>query len=99
MTSMTVMILDSWIIAGSLKNDYKYIRLQEEARGLPLPSSADIDSLGILRNALPQGENKLPWYTFCDGAMLVMAGLVYDKVFGSVDRGTPPSWGTNFICW
>ncbi|GAA0158313.1 hypothetical protein LIER_15380 [Lithospermum erythrorhizon] len=72
--------------------------LKEEAEGLPIPSAANIDSAGILRDVLPQGENKLPWYTFYDETMLVMADLVYDKVFSSVNRGTPPSWGTNFIC-
>ncbi|GAA0161414.1 hypothetical protein LIER_17738 [Lithospermum erythrorhizon] len=51
-----------------------------------------MDSIGKLRSALPQGENKRPWYTYCDEAMLVAAGLVYDKVFSSNDKGKPPTW-------
>ncbi|GAA0168182.1 hypothetical protein LIER_22954 [Lithospermum erythrorhizon] len=58
--------------------------LKEEARGLLILSAADIDSVAILRNILSQGENKLLWYAFCDEAILVMAGLVYDKVFNEL---------------
>ncbi|GAA0145856.1 hypothetical protein LIER_36209 [Lithospermum erythrorhizon] len=54
-----------------------------------IPYAEDMDSVAKLRNALPQGENKLPWYTFYDEAMLVMACLVYDKVFRFDDRGKP----------
>ncbi|GAA0159158.1 hypothetical protein LIER_38806 [Lithospermum erythrorhizon] len=66
--------------------------LKDKARGLPVPSSEDMDSVAKLMRVLPEGDNKQPWYTFYDEAMLVMAGLVYDKVFGSEDRGTPPTW-------
>ncbi|GAA0175847.1 hypothetical protein LIER_28943 [Lithospermum erythrorhizon] len=45
--------------------------LKEEARGIPIPSAEDMYSVGKLRGALPQGENKLPWYTFCDDDELV----------------------------
>ncbi|GAA0143824.1 hypothetical protein LIER_04418 [Lithospermum erythrorhizon] len=51
-----------------------------------------MDSVGKLRAALPQGDDKRPWYTFCDEALLVAASLVYDKVFSSQDKGQPPSW-------
>ncbi|GAA0152925.1 hypothetical protein LIER_11284 [Lithospermum erythrorhizon] len=70
--------------------------LTEEAKGLPIPSAKDVDSVGKLRGVLPQGDNKQPWYTFCDEAMLVAASLVYDKVFSSEDKGKPPTWGIDF---
>ncbi|GAA0168603.1 hypothetical protein LIER_23280 [Lithospermum erythrorhizon] len=66
--------------------------LKEEARGLPPCTAEDLDSIAKLRNSLPHGENKRPWYTFCDEAMLVAAGLVYEKVFSSKDKSQPPSW-------
>ncbi|GAA0168193.1 hypothetical protein LIER_22963 [Lithospermum erythrorhizon] len=53
-----------------------------------------MDSVGKLRGILPQGDNKRPWYTFCDEAM--QASLVYNKVFSSNDKGKPPTWGIDF---
>ncbi|GAA0169010.1 hypothetical protein LIER_23582 [Lithospermum erythrorhizon] len=83
-----------WFFArGGIEQEVPRIwTLKEEAWGLPIPSATNMDSVGILRDVLPQGENKLPWYNFCDEAMLVMAGLVYDKVFSPFNRGTPLSW-------
>ncbi|GAA0146207.1 hypothetical protein LIER_06216 [Lithospermum erythrorhizon] len=66
--------------------------LKQEAKGLPIPSAEDMDLVGKLRGALPQGVNKRPWYIFCDEAILVVVGLVYDKVFSSQDKGKPPTW-------
>ncbi|GAA0185398.1 hypothetical protein LIER_32686 [Lithospermum erythrorhizon] len=56
--------------------------LKKEARGLPIPSAADIESVAILRNVLPQGENKLPWYAFCDEAIKLKKSLVAQKKKG-----------------
>ncbi|GAA0165140.1 hypothetical protein LIER_20617 [Lithospermum erythrorhizon] len=47
--------------------------LKEEARGLPPSTVEDLDSVAKLSKYLHQGENKCPWYTFCDEAMLVAA--------------------------
>ncbi|GAA0164304.1 hypothetical protein LIER_19972 [Lithospermum erythrorhizon] len=66
--------------------------LKEKAQGLPILSAEIMDSVCNLRGALPQGENKLPWYTFCNEAMLAMTGLVYGNVFSSKDKGKPSTW-------
>ncbi|GAA0181358.1 hypothetical protein LIER_30232 [Lithospermum erythrorhizon] len=69
---------------------------KDEAKSPPLCTRADIRAVEKIRTALPQEtENtyKLPWYAFIDEAMLVLAGLVYDKEFVPEAKEDPPTWG------
>ncbi|GAA0167947.1 hypothetical protein LIER_22779 [Lithospermum erythrorhizon] len=83
-----------WFYAkgGMVDSVHRIWTLKEEAKSLPIPSAEDMDSVRKLRAALPQDDNKRPWYTSCDETMLVAVGLVYNKVFSSQDKGKPPSW-------
>ncbi|GAA0139650.1 hypothetical protein LIER_01151 [Lithospermum erythrorhizon] len=70
---------------------------QSEAKDLSTLTTADLDAVPKMKSILPQGDNKLPWYAFCDEAKLVKAGLVYDKEFSPAITGDPPSWDSNLI--
>ncbi|GAA0184162.1 hypothetical protein LIER_31451 [Lithospermum erythrorhizon] len=73
--------------------------LKFEAKSLPPCTDADIVAANKICAALPQDTNttrRLPWYSFVDEAMLVLAGLVHDKEFDPEAKDDPPTWGTNF---
>ncbi|GAA0149110.1 hypothetical protein LIER_08373 [Lithospermum erythrorhizon] len=69
--------------------------LQDEAKCLPICTTADIDAVAKIHLILPQGNDKLTWHIFCEESMLVKAGLVFDKEFGPKNSGEPPSWGSS----
>ncbi|GAA0168203.1 hypothetical protein LIER_22971 [Lithospermum erythrorhizon] len=66
--------------------------LHDKSKGYPIPTDADLDTVAKVESLIPQGNNKLPWYTFYDEAILVTAGLVHDKEFDPVNTSDPPSW-------
>ncbi|GAA0165375.1 hypothetical protein LIER_39968 [Lithospermum erythrorhizon] len=66
--------------------------LHKEAKSLLTCTAADLAAMAKIQSLLPQGENNLPWYVFTDEAVLVKAGLVYDKEFNPEAHGDPPSW-------
>ncbi|GAA0155329.1 hypothetical protein LIER_13083 [Lithospermum erythrorhizon] len=48
-----------------------------------------------IRSILPQDTDEteqLPWYTYVDEALLIKAGLVYDKEFDPHVQDDPPTW-------
>ncbi|GAA0174544.1 hypothetical protein LIER_27915 [Lithospermum erythrorhizon] len=69
--------------------------LHEDAKSLPTDTADDLVAMARIQSLLPQGENKLLWYAFTDEAMLVKAGLVYDKEFHPKAPDDPPSWATD----
>ncbi|GAA0160012.1 hypothetical protein LIER_38960 [Lithospermum erythrorhizon] len=69
--------------------------LKNETRSLPTCIEADIRAVEKMRAVLPQeteNTHRLPWYAFVDEAMLVLAGLVYDKEFDPEAKDDPPTW-------
>ncbi|GAA0158682.1 hypothetical protein LIER_15640 [Lithospermum erythrorhizon] len=69
--------------------------LQGEAKDLPTKTTDDIVVVTRMQSLLPQDDNKLSWY-FTDEAILVKAGLVYDKEFNPKAPSDPPSWSVDF---
>ncbi|GAA0150259.1 hypothetical protein LIER_09238 [Lithospermum erythrorhizon] len=69
--------------------------LKDEAKPLPFCTGTDIEAVDKIRSAIPQDTEttrRLPWYTFVDEVMLVLAGLVYDKEFDPEAKDDPPTW-------
>ncbi|GAA0141728.1 hypothetical protein LIER_35447 [Lithospermum erythrorhizon] len=50
--------------------------LRDDAKSLSTPTTADMDAMAKLEANLPQKENKLHWYAFCDEAMLEISSYV-----------------------
>ncbi|GAA0170091.1 hypothetical protein LIER_24431 [Lithospermum erythrorhizon] len=69
---------------------------KDEAKSLPLCTEVDIRTVEKIRTTLPQetkNKKRLSSYAFVDEAMLVLAGLVYDKEFDPEAKDDPPTWG------
>ncbi|GAA0169887.1 hypothetical protein LIER_24269 [Lithospermum erythrorhizon] len=66
--------------------------LYEEAKIIPTDTADDLAAMARLQSFLPQGKNTLSWYAFTEEAMLVKAGLVYDKEFNPEAPDDPSSW-------
>ncbi|GAA0151489.1 hypothetical protein LIER_10198 [Lithospermum erythrorhizon] len=74
--------------------------LKDETKLIPTDTEADIIAVEKIRSTLPQDTDnmeRLPWFTYVDEAMLVAAGLIYDKEFDLEANDEPPTWGINLL--
>ncbi|GAA0174242.1 hypothetical protein LIER_27680 [Lithospermum erythrorhizon] len=77
-------LLTKWFFArgGMAIGVPRIMTLKSEARPLPPDTESDLISVEKIRSVLPQDTDeteRLSWYTYVDEAMLIKAGLEYNK--------------------